>query len=318
MASYSEQQRAQAKQRRAADQAQVQKRLQAGRGIGLYSANPLEAAVQKIGSFFGITKPPTAFATQMQGKNQLVVPGGWNDRSNMPGNVNVVGRTWDLAQQGANAVYIPRGETTRFNTVVGRPTSAPPAPDLPPPLDNRSAAERDYQQKVSRVAQLTAQDPELQRYEYAREKAKLAGPGSAAEQSAEDLGMQMWAKANPKLAAKVKPGQAGYDVIQNTLAGNAARAGAGFKLPDQLVPTPAGFPTAVPAFTQTAPGGYDRGFGITTNLAPGATLQALQPTPTAMPAASPTFNLGAAFGQPGVLDEETLKRFSDILLQSAK
>jgi hypothetical protein len=183
------------------------------------------------------------------------------------------------------------------------------------------AAERAYQQEVSRVAQLTAQDPELQRYEEAREKAKLAGPGSAAEQSAEDLGMQIWAKKYGKpgdLASRVKPGQAGYDVIQNTLAGNAARAGAGFKLPDQLVPTPAGFPTAVPTFTQTAPGGYDRGFGITTNLAPGATLQALQPTPTAMPAASPTFNLGAAFGQPGVLDEETLKRFSDILLQSAK
>jgi len=181
------------------------------------------------------------------------------------------------------------------------------------------AAERDYQQKVSRVAQLTAQDPELQRYEYARQQAKLAGPGSAAEQSAEDLGMQIWAKKYGKtLAPKVKPDQAGYDVIQNTLAGNAARAGAGFKLPDQLVPTPAGFPTAVPAFTQTAPGGYDRGFGITTNLAPGATLQPFQPTPTAMPAASPTFNLGAAFGQPGVLDEETLKRFSDILLQAAK
>jgi hypothetical protein len=181
------------------------------------------------------------------------------------------------------------------------------------------AAERDYQQKVSRVAQLTAQDPELQRYEEARKKAKLAGPGSAAEQSAEDIGMQIWAQKYGKtLAPKVKPGQAGYDVIQNTLAGNAARAGAGFKLPDQLVPTPAGFPTAVPAFTQTAPGGYDRGFGITTNLAPGATLQPFQPTPTAMPAASPTFNLGAAFGQPGVLDEETLKRFSDILLQSAK
>ena len=213
MASYSEQQRAQAKQRRAADQAQVQKRLQAGRGISLYSANPLEAAVQGIGSFFGITKPPTAFATQMQGKNQLVVPGGWNDRSNMPGNVNVVGRTWDLAQQGANAVYIPRGETTRFNTIVGRPTSAPPAPDLPPPLGNRSAAELAYQQEVSRVAQLTAQDPELQRYEEARQKAKLAGPGSAAEQSAEDLGMQMWAKANPTLAKQVTPGQSGFDAI---------------------------------------------------------------------------------------------------------
>lgn len=54
------------------------------------------------------------------------------------------------------------------------------------------AAERAYQQEVSRVAQLTAQDPELQRYEDARKKAVAAGPGSAAEQSAEDLGMQMW------------------------------------------------------------------------------------------------------------------------------
>jgi hypothetical protein len=75
------------------------------------------------------------------------------------------------------------------------------------------AAERDYQQKVSRVAQLTAQDPELQRYEEARKKAKLAGPGSAAEQSAEDLGMQMWAKANPTLAKQVTPGQSGFDAI---------------------------------------------------------------------------------------------------------
>jgi hypothetical protein len=54
------------------------------------------------------------------------------------------------------------------------------------------AAERAYQQEASRVAQLTAQDPELQRYEQARQKAVAAGPGSAAEQSAEDLGMQMW------------------------------------------------------------------------------------------------------------------------------
>jgi len=254
MASYSEQQRAQAKQRRAADQAQVQKRLQAGRGIGLYSANPLEAAVQGIGSFFGITKPPTAFATQMQGKNQLVVPGGWNDRSNMPGNVNVVGRTWDLAQQGANAVYIPRGETTRFNTVVGRPTSAPPAPDLsPPPGYPSAAAERDYQQKVSRVAQLTAQDPELKRYEDARQKAKLAGPGSAAEQSAEDLGMQIWAKKYGKpgdLASRVKPGQAGYDAIQRTFG--AGQMGSPLNLP---------FDTSSPLGTTPpiSPASYDAG-----------------------------------------------------------
>ena len=76
------------------------------------------------------------------------------------------------------------------------------------------AAERAYQSEVSRVAQLTAQNPEFQRYENARKEAVAAGPGSAAEQSAEDMGMQMWAKANPKLAAKVKPGQSGYDAIQ--------------------------------------------------------------------------------------------------------
>ena len=76
------------------------------------------------------------------------------------------------------------------------------------------AAERAYQTEKSRVAQLTAQDPELQRYENARKAAVSAGPGSAAEQSAEDMGMQMWAKANSILAAKLKPGQSGYDAIQ--------------------------------------------------------------------------------------------------------
>jgi hypothetical protein len=102
------------------------------------------------------------------------------------------------------------------------------------------AAERAYQQEVSRVAQLTAQDPELQRYEQARQKAVAAGPGSAAEQSAEDLGMQIWAQKYGKtLAPKVKPGQAGYDVIQRTL--NAGQMGA---------------PADLGAFTGAAPAGF--------------------------------------------------------------
>jgi len=104
------------------------------------------------------------------------------------------------------------------------------------------AAKRAYQQEVSRVAQLTAQDPELQRYEDARKKAVAAGPGSAAEQSAEDIGMQIWAKKYGKpgdLASRVKPGQAGYDVIQRTL--NAGQMGA---------------PADLGAFTGTAPAGF--------------------------------------------------------------
>jgi len=54
--------------------------------------------------------------------------------------------------------------------------------------------ERAQAAETSRVAQLTAQDPELQRYEAARLKA--VAPGATAEQlqSAEDIGMQMWQK----------------------------------------------------------------------------------------------------------------------------
>jgi len=169
------------------------------------------------------------------------------------------------------------------------------------------AAERAYQQEASRVAQLTAQDPELQRYEQARQKAVAAGAGSAAEQAAEDLGMQMWAKANPTLAAKVKQGQAGYGAIQGALAGNAARAGQGFGIQEQLVPTPQGFPTSVPAFPEGT--GYGAGFGIGQPLAqtPAISLGAPQQAPAVSAAHS-------AFGQPSVLDTADFER----LLQQLK
>lgn len=55
-----------------------------------------------------------------------------------------------------------------------------------------SAAERAYQSEASRVAQLTAQDPELQRYERARQLAVAPGATPEQVQSAEDIGMQIW------------------------------------------------------------------------------------------------------------------------------
>lgn len=179
----------------------------------------------------------------------------------------------------------------------------------------QAAGDRAYQQEFSRVAQLTAQDPELQRYEAARLKAVAPGATPEQVQSAEDIGMQMWAKANPKLAAKVKPGQSGYEAIQGTLAGNMARAGQGFGMAEQLVPTPQGFPTQVPGLPTGA--GYSTGFGVTSNLAPGA--QTPPPYSTIKPT-SELSGLGAAplgtaatstFGQPNVMDaakfEELLK-----------
>jgi hypothetical protein len=117
-------------------------------------------------------------------------------------------------------------------------------------------AERAQAAETSRVAQLTAQDPELQRYEAARLKA--AAPGATAEQvqSAEDIGMQMWAKANPTLAAKVKPGQSGYDAIQGAMAGQAATQGLGYQLPQQMIFTPpsgVNTPQGLPAVQSIGP-----------------------------------------------------------------
>lgn len=174
------------------------------------------------------------------------------------------------------------------------------------------AAERAYQTEKSRVAQLTAQDPELKRYEDARLKAVSPGATPEQVQSAEDIGMQMWAKANPTLAAKIKPGQSGYEAIQGTLAGNMARAGQGFGLSEQLVPTPQGFPTQVPGLPTGA--GYSTGFGVTANLAPGA--QTPPPYSTIRPS-SELSGLGAAplgtaqtsvFGQPEVMDPEQFEK----------
>jgi hypothetical protein len=85
--------------------------------------------------------------------------------------------------------------------------------------------ERALAAEKSRVAQLTAQDPELKRYEEASKKAKTQEEMNAAR----DIGMAIWARSNPKLAAKVKPGQSGYEVIQNEI--NAGQMGPVLDLP---------------------------------------------------------------------------------------
>jgi len=90
---------------------------------------------------------------------------------------------------GGNAGY-------SLNTFTGQPGIVSPA-------------DRAYQQELSRTAQLTAQDPELLRYEAARSAAKTQEEMN----SVRDMGMEMWAKAKPKLAAKVQTGQSGFDTI---------------------------------------------------------------------------------------------------------
>lgn len=111
----------------------------------------------------------------------------------------------------------------------GNAASYVPSP-IPGGASGSPAAERAYQSEASRVAQMTAQNPDLQRYEAARQAAVAPGATPEQVQSAEDIGMRIWAEKYGKtLAPKVKPGQAGYDVIQGVL--NTGKMGAPLDLP---------------------------------------------------------------------------------------
>jgi len=90
------------------------------------------------------------------------------------------------------------------------------------------AAERAYQGEVFRTAQLAAQSPEMLAYADQREKDLKSKDYSKSE----DMGMRIWAQkygpgSKNDLASKVKPGQAGYDVIQEVIKGKAAPSAAG-------------------------------------------------------------------------------------------
>lgn len=159
---------------------------------------------------------------------------------------------------GANLPTTPGSNTLNSS-------SAPPAPTLPP-RPGGPAAERAYQAERSSVAQQAAQNPELQRYQDQAILARQAlqgydpasGPLPGAAQTAQDMGMAMWAKANSGLAANVRPGQSGFGAIQNTLAGSAANTG--FQSPSQLLTTPPPpvtptlFPTSIPQSGFQVPG----------------------------------------------------------------
>jgi hypothetical protein len=101
---------------------------------------------------------------------------------------------------GKNA---PPGSGKYFGTMTFTPETGSNAPGSP-------AAERAYAAEVSSVAQQAAQNPMLQQYQDLR----TSDPAAA-----QDLGMRIWAEKHRGLAEKVKPGQSGYDVIQQVLAG---------------------------------------------------------------------------------------------------
>lgn len=96
-----------------------------------------------------------------------------------------------------------RKNLTKNDTGTGQASAPMPAQQLAPltgptriVLGTRDGVTPDWSQSDQYKAELA---------QYAN---TIAGP------SKEALGMQIWAQAHPELAAKVQPGQAGYDVIQ--------------------------------------------------------------------------------------------------------
>ena len=104
-----------------------------------------------------------------------------------------------LGYKGADGQWHQRGEILEGDILNTLPTGpgfgAPPVPQISP-------EERAYNQERSRIAQLTSATPE--------EKSKLRG-------DLRDQGMRIWAEKYGNLAKKVKPGQSGYEVIQEVL-----------------------------------------------------------------------------------------------------
>ena len=128
----------------------------------------------------------------------------------------------------AASIFKWPGQKEAYTAPVARPVPTGSEPQTFAALS--SPAEIAYATEKSRIAQMAAQNPELQRYEVARQAAIAKNAPAEAVQKAEDIGMQIWAQKYGKtLAPKVKPGQAGYDVIQGVL--NAGTMGVPADLP---------------------------------------------------------------------------------------
>jgi len=203
-----------------AAQQTVLNKLRAGGTIqGAQPNNPLAYAAQFFDPrrFFD-SKPssiPTLRGGMVNGREALVAPGGWNKGTAGLGEITVGGQRFFPAQSGKDLVYqrAPGQIGGQYGSIRVPDQLASSVEEIAP-----TPAERSYQQELSRTAQLTAQDPELQRYERARSMAKTQEEMNAVR----DEGMRIWAAKHGGLAATVKPGSTGYEAIQG--ASNPATA----------------------------------------------------------------------------------------------
>jgi hypothetical protein len=276
----------------AAQQAVLNKIRSGGAIQGAQPNNPLAYAAQFFDPrrFFDskMSSIPDLKGGMVGGREALIAPGGWNQDTAGLGEITVGGQRFFPAQSGKDLVY-----QRAPGKVGGQYGSIRVRDQLTPVTSASGPAERAYQQELSRTSQLTAQDPELQRYERDRKAAKTQEEMNAVR----DIGMEMWAKANPTLAAKVQPGQSGFDTI--------------YKQTGQ-VPSP----TFNPLMERTFPNMY-RGAGEYT-MGPSPLVPQVDPT---LNPAGPTYALGEGprlmnFGDEN-LTPEMIKAYQEQLLKQA-
>ena len=177
--------------------------------------------------------------------------------------------------------YLPGSPQADKSGYVWDPARQPaPGNQLPgatPPLDPYAAQNRAYQQERARVEAMVKANPDMQKQEIADARAKVR-----------DQGMATWAAANPTLAKNLQPGQVGYGAVQQALVGNeagqAARMGYGYQMPQQMLTTP---PPGVNA-------------------------------PQGLPGVS-SFGAASGYGEQGLeIDPEMAKKFQALLNQAQK
>ena len=132
--------------------------------------------------------------------NEIRYMGSQLQRGSLPYLGNEMRYATNELSQGRNPYGKPLNaiQTGKYGPTDWNPNANPLAS-----VTSNGAADRAYQQELSRTAQLTAQDPELLRYEAARSAAKTQEEMN----SVRDMGLAMWQERYGKTAMG-KPGGA--------------------------------------------------------------------------------------------------------------
>jgi hypothetical protein len=143
--------------------------------------------------------------------NEMRYMGSQLQRGSLPYLGNEMRYTTNELLQGRNPYGRPLNgiQTGKYGPTDWNPSANPLAS-----VTSNDAADRAYQQEKARVTQMTEQDPMFKKYKVA-ELTKAYNTASPEEKN--KIGLQIWATTNPELAAKLKPGQTGYQEAYDLL-----------------------------------------------------------------------------------------------------